>query len=117
MQGYIVSTVKNVAFSLHRKKERSRELFGDDELEGISTAESDEPYFQALQNSSVERIMRAIESPPEKYQTVIRMKCFERMPFAQISQELDEKEVTVRSWLLRGRKKLKALLEEAEDER
>lgn len=112
LQAYIVSTVKNAAFSFHRKKKMSKEVFDEDELCKIPADESDEPYFKALENSSIEKIMLAIRKLPENQQTVIRMKCFEKLSFAEISRELGENETTVRSWLFRARKKLKALLKE-----
>lgn len=48
---------------------------------------------------------------PQKYRTVIHLFYYENMSIKEISKILNTKETTIKTWLSRGRKKLKNILE------
>lgn len=48
---------------------------------------------------------------PQKYRTVIHLFYYENLSIKEISKILNTKETTVKTWLSRGRKKLKNILE------
>ena len=52
---------------------------------------------------------------PQKYRTVIHLFYYENLPIKEISKILNTKETTIKTWLLRGRKKLRNMLEGGED--
>ena len=51
---------------------------------------------------------------PQKYRTVIHLFYYENLPIKEISRILNTKETTIKTWLMRGRKKLKEMLEGGE---
>lgn len=69
----------------------------------------------AEQREDLSFVWEAVKSLPEIYREVIHLFYQEGYSSAQIAAILNESEVTVRSRLLRGRKKLKEVLKEAYD--
>lgn len=59
-------------------------------------------------------LMEAIEKLPKKYRSVIHLFYYEDLSIAEMSQILNEKESTIRTWLTRARRKLKSLLKGVE---
>jgi len=56
-------------------------------------------------------VVRIIQQLPEPYQTVFNLRAIDEYSFKEISAELSTNEATLRSYYLRARKKLKAVIE------
>lgn len=69
----------------------------------------------AEQREDLSFVWDAVKCLPVKYRRVIHLFYYEGCSTGQIARILQEKEATVRSQLMRGREKLKVILEEAYD--
>lgn len=109
LEGYIISTVKNTAYMLHRRKKARNEVTGEDALQFIAD-ENASADKNILQECTVQELMDAIKLLPENDQVVLRMKYFEKLSDREIAKALDIQEVSVRSKLTRARKRIYELL-------
>lgn len=106
LEGYIISTVKNSAYMLHRKNSVRREV-----LEEVGSADSSPlPDENLLRECTVRELTDAISRLSEGDQAVIRMKYFEKLSDREIARQLGIQAVSVRSKLMRARQKLAALM-------
>lgn len=109
LEGYIISTVKNAAYMLHRKKNARREVDADEVLRFIPD-ESPTPEELMMQEYTIAELMSAIGRLSEIDQAVIRMKYFEKLSDREIAEALAIQEVSVRSRLTRARQRIRKLL-------
>ncbi|WP_430787054.1 sigma-70 family RNA polymerase sigma factor [Virgibacillus flavescens] len=65
----------------------------------------------SLENEQKETMAEAVLSLPVKYREVILLKFYRDLTINEISQSLHVKESTVRTRIMRGKKKLKTLME------
>ena len=102
---WLFRVAANCAGDLFRSawRRRSRPL---EEAEHVAAPGEDEEAGEVL---------RAVLSLPEHYRAAIHLFYYEGYSTAQIANILGKNEITVRSWLRRGRGKLKEILKEAYD--
>lgn len=118
LEGYVISTVKNASYAIHRKRSRSPETIADIDGDYYTIPdENSENEFLAVENASISDLKNAINKLDCSEQLVIRMKYFEHATDKEIGDILGIKEVSVRSKLTRARKKLHDLLEEGQNEK
>ena len=65
----------------------------------------------AEENIEVEDVYYDVLRLPQKYRTVIHLFYYENLSIKEISKILNTKETTIKTWLSRGRQKLKNILE------
>lgn len=116
LEGYIISTMKNAAYMLHRKKSARREADGGEEILGFIADENAAPDGRILQECTIDELMGAIDQLSESGQAVIRMKYFEKFSDREIAKSLGIQEVSVRSRLTRARRRIYELLRGQRDE-
>lgn len=75
----------------------------------IPVEEAEAVYTEMEEKSEV---YYAVQKLPEKYRIVVHLYYYEGYSVEEIGKMLSVKESTVKSWLLRARKKLKVLLKE-----
>lgn len=109
LEGYIISTVKNAAYMLHRKKNARREVSGEEVLL-FTESKISVPDERILQKCTIDELMNALDQLSECDQAIIRMKYFEKLSDREIAKTLDIQEVSVRSKLTRARKRIYTLL-------
>mgnify|MGYP002626634853 CR=1 FL=1 len=112
--GYIVSTVKNTAFSLHRKRQGHKfDMIAEkaEELADLGPG----PEEKVLEEASLEELMMAIEKLSEPDQAVLRAKYFEQRTDGEIAELLGIQANSVRSRLMRARNRLKNMIKEADE--
>lgn len=109
LEGYIISTTKNAAYMLHRKKNARREV-SSEEAFLFAESETSAPDERILQECTINELMNALDQLPESYQAIIRMKYFEKLSDREIAKMLSIQEVSVRSRLTRARKRIYELL-------
>lgn len=110
LEGYIISSVKNAAYMLHRKKKTRKEADSGEEILQFIADENSAPDGRILQECMIDELMSAIDQLPESDQTVIRMKYFEKLSDQEIARLLAIQEVSVRSKLTRARRRIYELL-------
>ena len=69
----------------------------------------------AAEREDLSFVWEAVAALPEHYRAAIHLFYYEGYSTAQIANILGKNEITVRSWLRRGRGKLKEILKEAYD--
>ncbi len=112
LEGYIISTVKNASYALHRIRNAWREVDnGSELLKGVAD-ENAAPDGRILQQSSIDELMNAIDQLSESDQAIIRMKYFQHLSDREIAKALEVQEVTVRSKLTRARQRTYRILRE-----
>lgn len=109
LEGYIISTVKNAAYMLHRKKRARKEVSGEEVLL-FAEGETSAPDERVLQECTIEELMSALDRLSESDQAIIRMKYFDKLSVREIAKMLGIQEVSVRSKLTRARKRIYDLL-------
>ena len=116
LEGYIISTVKNAAYMLHRKRNARREADNGEEILQFITDDNSAPDGRILQECRIVELMSAIDQLSESDQAIIRMKYFEKLSDREIAKLLEIKEVSARSRLTRARKRIYELLGGQQDE-
>ena len=115
LEGYIISTVKNAAYALHRKRKKRREMAdGGSMIEHFALSEQS-PVESIMYRCTIEMLEKAITQLQEEDQLVIRMKYFQKCTDKEIGSLLDIQEVSVRSRLTRIRRKLLIAMEVLEN--
>jgi RNA polymerase sigma-70 factor (ECF subfamily) len=87
--------------------------YGDDEIDDpINSARSEylSPLQEIEKQDMAEIVQQKIKLLPPPYQTIITLYHLDQMSYQEISEIMDLPEGTVKSYLFRGRKKLKDLL-------
>lgn len=74
--------------------------------EGLD-AVNEQPVYDKTDNYAYDYVMKL----PDKYRVAINLFYFEQLSTEQIAKIMDTKPATVRSYLLRGREKLKTMME------
>lgn len=115
LEGYIISTVKNAAYMLHRSKKAKNEVAGEDVLQFVAD-ENALVDRNILQECTVQELMDAISQLSDNDQIVLRMKYFEEHTDQEIATIMNIQEVSVRSRLTRARQRIFTLLGGASDE-
>ena len=111
-EGYIISTVKNAAYALHRRRKSRKEA---DDGEAILPQIADDeaaPDARILQQCTMNALVDAMQRLPEADQVAIRMKYFEQRSAREIAAVLGIQEGHVRVRLNRARKRLYDMLRE-----
>ena len=83
---------------------------GDDQLGRL--ASSSQPELEADREAERRELMEAIGELPQVYQVVVRQYYWLEMGIAEIAENIDAPEGTVKSYLHRARKLLATILEE-----
>lgn len=109
LEGYIISTTKNAAYMLYRKKNARKEVSSEKVLLFVE-GETSAPDERIMQECTIEELMSALDQLSESDQAIIRMKYFEKLPDQEIAKMLGIQEVSVRSKLTRTRKRIYELL-------
>lgn len=95
-----------VAINLSKNRISYNKIRNTDELNESLVAE---------QREDLSFVWEAVKELPVKYKEVIHLFYYEELSTAQIAKILKKNESTIRSRLMRGRKKLKSILKEAYD--
>ena len=109
LEGYIISTVKNAAYLLYRRKNARNEVASEEVLQ-FAVDENAAPDRRVLQECTIQELMSAIGQLPENDQIVLRMKYFEKHSDHEIALTVGIREVSVRSRLTRVRQRIFVLL-------
>lgn len=109
LEGYIISTVKNAAYLLYRRKNARNEVASEEVLQ-FAVDENAAPDRRVLQECTIQELMSAIGQLPENDQIVLRMKYFEKHSDHEIALTVGIREVSVRSRLTRARQRIFVLL-------
>ena len=109
LEGYIISTVKNAAYLLYRRKNARNEVASEEVLQ-FSVDENAAPDRRVLQECTIQELMSAIGQLPENDKIVLRMKYFEKHSDQEIASTVGIREVSVRSRLTRARQRIFVLL-------
>lgn len=116
LEGYIISTVKNAAYALHRRRKSQKEADdGETILPQIADDEA-APDARILQQCTMNALVDAMQRLPEADQVAIRMKYFEQRSAREIAAVLGIQEGHVRVRLNRARKRLYDMLREMRSE-
>jgi len=110
---YIMSTVRNQALMFQRKQKTRRNALQHmmknfDLQAGPSGDQMDE---QIIHHCTLNRMKQMLRTLPEMDQLVLRMKYFEHASDEDIARLLDVRPTTVRSKLMRARRRLYAAME------
>jgi RNA polymerase sigma-70 factor (ECF subfamily) len=103
-------------FRLSQKKDKIKDSFDTDidseYYDPIETIHSDfpSPLESMEQQDMAVMIQKKIEQLPAPFQTIITLYHLDQMSYQEIAEIMDLPEGTVKSYLFRGRKKLKDLL-------
>lgn len=111
LEGYIVSTVKNTAFTLYRRRQVRKEVVDFENILEFEIDKKADMEELLVQQCNIDEMMDAIDHLAYNDQFVIRMKYFQRCSDKEIAEALCVKEVTVRSRLTRSRQRLYKVLE------
>ena len=103
LEGYIVSTVKNAAYSLYRKKKVRKEVSTSDDFHTNSMEDEHTPDEGVLWECTIAELMEAMEKLSDADQTAVRMKYFQNSTDEEIANILGVQAITVRSRLTRAR--------------
>jgi RNA polymerase sigma-70 factor (ECF subfamily) len=95
---------------LKKKKIEMVRIAGED-----IAVEEDQEDWSVAQNTKIDLIYECIDLLPVKYKNVLKLFLLEGYDHKEISQILQITEVSSRSQLLRGKKKLKELIKSASD--
>lgn len=109
LEGYVISTVKNAAYLLHRRKKGRKEAASEEALQFLAD-ENTAPDRRMLQKCTIQELMEAIWQLSEDDQLVLRMKYFEKCSDSEIAKVLGIQSVSVRSRLTRARQRIYVLL-------
>lgn len=109
LEGYIISTTKNAAYTLHRKRNARKEISVEDISSSVDAA-TPAPDVRLLQECTIEELIDALDRLSEDDQAVIRMKYFEKLSDREIAATLGVQEGSVRSRLTRARSRLCGLI-------
>lgn len=107
LEGYIIATVKNAVFALHRQNRKYTELD-----ETSHAYELPPPDLSILTQCSIDELLTAVEMLSEDDAAVIRMKYFLKYTDNEIGTVFGIKEASVRARLSRARAKIKENLNE-----
>ena len=113
LRSYLLSCVRNEAI---RQLSREGKFYCGDAEKIFSVLPDDGEDVDAklLYRDQVQSLVRALQSLPERERLVLRMKYYERMSDAEIGALLNIKSSTVRSTIVRGRRKAFDLLKQEE---
>ena len=109
LEGYIISTIKNTAFLLHRKKKVRKEV-SVEEISHVIADENTIPDRCILRECTAHELISTLKRLSQRDQIVLRMKYIEKLPNHQIAETFKVQEVSVRSMLTRARQKIYKLL-------
>lgn len=107
-KGFIVIIVENIAIDIYRKRKRENNI-SYDEVEIYLTDPKD--FTISIENEVEEAIMRL----PVIYSTVLRLKYSQGYNDREIAKILNITEVNVRQRIVRGKKRLAEILQNAGD--
>lgn len=116
LRAYLVSTVRNLSITALRKRNKQNQYaFWDDgtALDWV-ISEDASPMDVVLRNAEIESLIAGLRKLPERDRWLLEMKYFRRMRDAEIAQQLEIRENSVRMYLTKARRKLGELI--AEDE-
>ena len=114
LEAYIVCTVKNAAIDFNRKASRRHEILPLDEMRYSDSEVSTEELV--LTHIDIERLTSVIRKLSPEDQEVLSMRYFQGMETSEIARELGIQESSVRSRLLRAKRRLVKMYLEEENE-
>lgn len=112
--GWAAQIARNVCRDRLRRRGLERRTFEDDGAphEERAPASAPDPERGAMLKQDAEALTRALEGLPEPMREAILMFHLGELSYEQIARELDVPMGTVMTWLHRGRKRLRAAIEE-----
>ncbi len=127
-RAWLLRVTVNCCHSLHRRADRRRRATMSDELEALlakpqsggeplratfaSDPEAAREDAEELDAAGRERLRRALLGLSERYRTALYLFYYEELSVAEIAGLMDAAEGTVKSLLSRGRRQLRAVLEQ-----
>lgn len=111
LRSYIVSTIRHTSLNLLRQK---RCVSIEDMNAAFDVIPSNEPELdeRLLQKDAVDELMRFLECLPKRDLLILEMKYVRELPDEEIARELNIKQASVRTYLMRARRKAKKVLKE-----
>lgn len=115
---YIISAVRNQALMLLRRRRIEQRAYEhlaarDDILKDYVTPDMDARLYYS---HALDEVMEAICRLPVDDQTILRMKFFDKLPDPEIAELLDIQPSTVRSKVMRARRRLRAEMKVNDDD-
>ena len=117
LRSYLLSCVKNAAIDkLRRDNTQFKRLYTFDDSQDKLNAVPDGAEVDAglLHAAQVDAIMDALARLPDRERELLRMKYYEELSDREIAATLGLNPSSIRTYLLRARRKLGAILKEAE---
>lgn len=115
LRAYIVTTVRNKAIDFCRKQQRRNaklQEFDEEEVEAIADHESVERKI--LLREELKQVLEALHHLPEHERDILRLKYQKGMSDREIADITGLAESSIRKYIARSRKYLKAVLYEGE---
>jgi RNA polymerase sigma-70 factor (ECF subfamily) len=109
-KSWVLSIVRNVSHTLHRKNRGARSTVALDEQADTIEGDSMQPLEHLEQQASAETLRAAIARLPIEYREPLILREFEQLSYKEIAQVTEVPMGTVMSRLARGRERLVALL-------
>ena len=116
-RSYLLSCVKNAAIDrLRRNNNQFKRLYTFDDSQDKLNAVPDEAEVDAglLHAAQVDAVATALARLPDRERELLRMKYYEELSDREIAATLGLNPSSIRTYLLRARRKLGAILKEAE---
>jgi len=107
------SIALNLATDWQRKQARRRRLAppADVEQDSVPAAYTPRPSTAAETREEVERARRAIEALPLNMRLAVTLRVVEELPYETVAERLDAPVTTIRTWVSRGLRQVRSLLE------
>ncbi|GEM_PF-1668760 len=99
---WLYALARNVGLEILRKQKRLAEVSAESASEAIAL---DTELSDSLsENELIEAIQEELEQLPDVYRIPLILRYYEKMSYTDLSNKLGEKEATLRSHVLRGKK-------------
>ena len=111
LRAYVITTTRRKAIDRYRQKKRNQGKFvsmGPEDLEKAAEGPSFERQIEL--QAEIDMVKRALLSLPANQRETLKLRFFENRDVPQIAEALGVSEETVRGYILRGRRRLKAAL-------
>lgn len=110
MLTWLISIAKNV-FLHELRKSRREVLSADAILEELAAPEEEQPGYQTIRHSEIERVRKAIADLPARYADVLVLRVYGDVPYEQIAARLGISVSSAKVIYFRAKQKLREALE------
>ncbi len=110
MLTWLISIGKNV-FLHELRKSRREVLCADAVLEELAAPEEEQPGYQAVRRSEIDRVREAISALPQRYADVLVLRVYGDLPYEQIAARLRISVSSAKVIYFRAKQKLREALE------